>query len=302
MAACAAASVVAIGTTSAQQIVPAPAPVVERVAVEHRIRMGYRADARPFGYMDQSGKPSGYSIELCGMVAEALKAELGLGTLTIDWVPVAAANRFHAVSSGAVDMLCGADTVTLERRGEVAFSIPIFPGGIGVLMRGDAPANLREVLSGEGPTSRPTWRASASRVLQAKAFAAVTGTTAAQWLTTRIKDLQVLTVAWPVASYDAGVEAVMGRRVDALFGERAILLDLAQRHQPAGGLIVLDRLFTNEPLALALPLGDERLRLLVDRTLTTFYSSGALTTLYTKYFGMPDESAIAFFRSNTLPD
>ena len=302
LAACATAIVAAIGTISALQIVPAPAGTVARISAEHRIRIGYRTDARPFTYRDDSGNAAGYSIELCQMVAGAVRSELGLTALDVQWVPLPAADRFRDVGTGGMDLLCGADSVTLGRRAEVAFSIPIFPGGIGALMRGDAPQNLREVLSGQGETFRPTWRGNASRVLQAKAFAAVTGTTAVTWLTTRIKDLQVVTTAWPVSSYAAGVDAVRSRKVDALFGERAILLDLARRNQPAGELIVLDRLFTNEPLALTLPSNDEHFRLLVDRTLAKFYSSGALGALYTKYFGPPDQTAIAFFRWNALSD
>ena len=50
------------------------------------------------------------------------------------------------------------------------------------------------------------------------------------------------------------------------FGDRPILLDAAQRSASSGDLVVLDRLFTVEPLALALERGDEDFRLLVDRT------------------------------------
>ena len=46
--------------------------------------------------------------------------------------------RFDAIKLAQVDLLCGADTVTLARRADVAFSIPIFPGGIGALTRADA--------------------------------------------------------------------------------------------------------------------------------------------------------------------
>src|SRR5699024_2152673 len=98
---------------------------------------------------------------------------------------------------------------------------------------------------------------SATQILQAKAFAAVSGTTAAQWLPQRIKELQVVTKAMQVDTYDAGVSALLARRADALFGERALLLNIAKRHASQGDLLVLDRLFTYEPLALVLPRDDE---------------------------------------------
>ena len=279
-----------------------PGGTLDRIRDTGRIKLGYRTDARPFSYRDESGAAAGYSIALCEQIAGAVKSELRASTLTVEWVPVAAPDRFRAVREGLVDLLCEADTVTLERRSEVAFSIPIFPGGIGALLRSDAPPRLREVLSGRGQTFRPTWRASASQVLRARAFTAITGTTAEGWLAGRINDLKVLTTVSPVSTYDAGVDALLARRVDALFGERAILLDAARRHDGGRDLVVIDRLFTYEPLALALAPNDEPFRLFVDRTLTRFYASGSLGALYTKWFGEPDESAVTFFRWNTPSD
>lgn len=169
-------------------------------------------------------------------------------------------------------------------------------------MRADAPVRLRDVLAGRGQTFQPTWRASASAVLQAKSFAEVQGTRSEKWLDDRIRDLQVLTTVTPVSSYDAGVQALLDRRSDAFFGERAILLDLAKQHSAARDLTTIDRLFTYEPVALPLARDDESFRLLVDRAISRFNRSGKLGGLYTKWFGEPDDSTLAFFRWNTLPE
>jgi ABC-type amino acid transport substrate-binding protein len=306
--ACGIALLAAAPLVLAQKPAPAAAPAsvaagtLGRIRDAGRIRIGYRTDARPFSYRDESGQPAGYSVALCQRIADAAKGEPGLSSLTAEWVPLTVGDRFGALQQGQIDLLCGAETVTLERRTEVSFSIPIFPGGIGALVRADAPARLREVLSGRGQTFRPTWRASAAQVLQARAFAAVAGTTSEKWLTERIKDLQVIASVSLVSSSDAGIQALLDRRSDAFFGERAVLLDAARRHASARDLIVLDRLFTYEPLALACGRGDEDFRLFVDRTLSRFYVSGELGGLYTKWFGEPDESALTFFRWNTLTD
>ena len=82
------------------------------------------------------------------------------------------------VEDGAVDLLCGANTVTLTRREIVSFSIPIFPSGTGALLSADAPLALREVLAQGQPASRPIWRGSPARtVLERKTFSAIAGTT-----------------------------------------------------------------------------------------------------------------------------
>jgi len=295
---CAIACVVAMPVASVQS----PSGALDRIRDAGRIRLGYRGDARPFSYRDASGNAAGYSIALCQRIADAVQAEVRQPSLSIEWVPVAADGRFRAVQQGAVDVLCGADTMTLDRRRQVAFSIPIFPGGIGALLRADAPVRLQDVLNRRGATFHPTWRAAAASVLQARAFATVAGSTAQTWLTSRVEDLQVVTEAITVATYEAGVDAVRARRADALFGERAILLDAARNRAGARDLVVLDRRFTHEPLALALGANDDAFRLVVDRALSRLYVSGELRGVYTTWFGEPDESTVTFFRWAALPD
>ena len=60
-------------------------------------------------------------------------------------------------------------------------------------------------------------------------------------------------------------------------------------------LRVLNRQITQEPLALALPRGDEDLRLLVDATLSSTYSGSDFPNLYGKYFGPLDDANRKFF-------
>jgi len=278
------------------------AGALDRIRETARLRVGYRVDARPFSYTIGTGETAGYSIELCRKVADDVKTELGLNNLFVDWVPLGLGQRFSALQQGRVDLLCGADTVTLERRAEVSFSIPIFPGGVGALTRADAAPRLRDVLAGRGQPFRPTWRAAATQLLQSRAFSVVSGTTADEWLAARFADLHISADVRRVASYDAGVRAVVDRTSDALFGERAILLDAARRSGSGRDVVLVDRLFSYEPLAFALPRGDENFRLIVDRSLSRVYRSGAIGDIYTRAFGEPDEQTLAFFRWNALSD
>jgi ABC-type amino acid transport substrate-binding protein len=281
--------------------VPVPTGTLDRMRQAGRIRVGYRADARPLSYRDESGKPAGYSVELCQRIVEAAKGELGLADSPIEWVPVTAENRYQTLQQGEVDLLCGAESVTLSRRHDVSFSIPIFPGGIGALLRADAPAQLREVLAGSTSKSGPVWRGN-SQVLQAKTFAVVANTTAEKVLAEKMAEFKVTATVIPVDAYEKGVQQLLDRKCDVFFGDRAILLDAAKRSPSGRDLALLDRLFTYEPLALALPRGDEDFRLIVDRALSGLYRSGEIRAIYTKWCGEPDASVVTFFRWNTLPD
>ena len=278
-----------------------PATTLERVKASGTLNLGFRADARPFSYQD-GGKAAGYSVDLCQAIAESVKGELNLPALKVEWVPVTADNQLQAVQAHQVDALCGAASVTLERRKQVDFSTPIFPGGVGVLVRSDAPARFRSILAGQAKDYGPTWRAVALNILREQVFATVPGTTAEQFVKQRRKELQVNSKMVPVPSYDAGVQAVVDRQVNAFFADRSILLDAARRHPKTRDLTVMDREFTLEPLALVIGRNDDDFRLLVDRTLSGLYASAGFGDLYAKWFGKPDEAALAFFRWNTLPD
>jgi ABC-type amino acid transport substrate-binding protein len=273
-----------------------------RVRQTGTLRLGYYTDARPFSYKDEAGKPAGYAVALCEEIAGDVKAELGLPSLALEFVQVTVTDRFDALQQGRVDLLCGPSVETLARRKEVSYSIPIFPAGLGALLRADAPAQIRDVLEGREPPYRPLWRASIGLGLQKRTFSAVTGTTGMGWLTDKLSEFKIDAQIVPVESHDVGVQAVLNRTSDVLFGERSILLDAKKRNPSAGHLVVLDRLFTYEPLALALARDDEDLRLIVDRSLSRLIRSGEIQVLYRTFLGEPDESALTFFRLSALPE
>ena len=285
----------------AQKSTPAASPTLARIKQSGKITFGYQSDARPFSYRDQSGNAAGFTVALCKTVAGAIKTELALPNLNIEWVAVGPADRFTAVSTGKVDAFCGADTDTWSRRAEVAFSIPVFPGGIGALLRKDAPERLSEILN-QKPPSNPQWRASAGQLIQTQTFAVIGGTTAQTWLSGKLNEFKLSSKVVPVTSYDAGVMAVVDRQASVFFGDRAVLLDAIAHNSSGSKLEVLDRLFTYEAFALPLPRGDEAFRALVDRTLSRLYPTADFRTLYTQSFGEPTPDVVTFYRWNTRPE
>jgi len=282
-------------------VAPARAQTLDRIRSERKIAFGYRSDARPFSYRDEAGKPAGFSVALCSQIAGAIQAKAGSVKLETEFVPVDSAGQFDAVKTGTIDLLCGAATITLTRREEVSFSIPIFPSGIGALLRTDAPARMRDVLEGRPEPYRPRWRASLGQILEKRRFAVREGTTAQTWLADKLDEFNIIAETVPVDTYERGVADVVARRADVFFADRAILLDAAKHNASASDLAVLERQFTYEPLGLALARSDEDFRLLVDRVLSDAYRSGEVLNLYSTYFGEPDEKTIEFFRNNALP-
>jgi polar amino acid transport system substrate-binding protein len=279
------------------------AGTLDRIRQNGKVMLGYRTDAQPFSYRDESGNAAGYSVALCQAIVDGLKADLGLANLAIEWVPVTVDDRFTAVQQGKVDLLCGAESETLSRRREVSFSLPIYPSGIGALLAADAPYELQEILERGSPPTRPIWRGSPARtLLEAQTLSVVANTRAVDWLRERAAAFDIDARIVPVDSYDTGVQRLINGTSDVLFGDRAILLEAAKRNPAAHDLTLLDRRFTNEPIALVLARGDEDFRLVVDQKLSQTIRSDAFRGLYARWLGEFDQGSARFFRDTVLPD
>jgi putrescine:ornithine antiporter len=204
------------------------------------------------------------------------------------------------VQEKKVDLLCGA-AETLTTRKEVDFSVPIFPGGIGALVRANAPVGLKEVLSGR-PPSGPLWRGFPAQILEKQVFSVVAGTPTEKWLANQVDKFQLTANVVPVKSYEDGIQRVVDGSSNVFFADRSILLDTAKRSPSADDLTVLDRQFTYSPIAVALERGDADFRLLVDQALGQLFGSEEFHRSYVKWFGEPDAEADMFFRLSTLPE
>ncbi|MGH8688626.1 MAG: putrescine-ornithine antiporter [Burkholderiales bacterium] len=275
---------------------PAQAQTLAGVQKSGKIKLGYRADARPFSFKDESGQPAGYSVELCRHIASSLKA-------TADWVQVTLEDRFAQLKSGKVDLLCGADTETLSRRKDASFSVPVYPSGIGAIVRTDAPYGLVQALSERQQASRPLWRGTPTEMLlQAQTFAVVAGTQSETALQARLREFKLKARILAVKDYDAGVEAVLAGQAGAFFADQPILLEIVRRNAKAADLKFIGRRFTFEPIALAMRRGDEDFRLAVDSDLARMFRSDGFRAQYASWFGAPDAEEAAAIGMSALPE
>jgi polar amino acid transport system substrate-binding protein len=280
----------------------AEAQTLERIQAASKMVLGYESDARPFSF-DDSGKPDGFAIALCNLVVDEVKTTLKLPDLTVEWTQISAQDRLQAVRDGKIDLLCGADSITLTDSATVSFSLPIFPGGTGGVVRADTLEALRALLTDEQPPDRPIWRGAPARTfLDKKTFSAVAGSTSEVWLRERVKNLHLSSEIVPVNSFDEGLQRVVDGQSAAFFGSLPILLNSVSRSADASALAVLQRQFTYEPIGLALSRGDEDFRLVVNRALSHAYRDEGFRELFTQWFGTPEDALVIFFTQTVLPD
>lgn len=277
------------------------AQTLERIQESGTFNLGFVPDQPPFSSKSGDNPPTGYAVELCQRVVDAVRRELKLPRLTVNYTPAGIQDGLDKIEKGQIDILCGAITETLKRRERVSFSIPVFTSGIGVLLREDAPYGLVRVLKGEVPHTGARWRATINRGLVNHVYAVHAGTTSEEWVRRQIATLGVIARVVTVDTHQEGVEMVADRTADAYFADRVILEQYAARRTDPHELMVLDRYFTYEPLALALARRDEDFRLMVDTALSALYRSDDFVDLYTDYFGAPSETTRTLFKTYALP-
>ena len=93
----------------------ADGPTLTRVRDTGVIVIGYRPASLPFSYLDAQLRPTGYTVELCDRVVDAVRNRLQLPDLEVRRVEVASATRMPLVINGTLDLECGITTHTAER-------------------------------------------------------------------------------------------------------------------------------------------------------------------------------------------
>jgi ABC-type amino acid transport substrate-binding protein len=262
----------------------ADAGVLDRLRQDKTLRIAYRNDAPPFSFMDGTGAPAGFMVDLCKAVAQKLEADLKLGDLKIAYVPVTATNRFDVIAKGDADLLCEPTSATLSRRGQVDFSIATFIDGAGVLVRADQPSDFHEFAG--------------------KKIGVLAGTTTDQALRNSLTEAGMSAEVVPTKTHDEGLSMLDAGQLTAYFADRSILMSLLASSKAPKNLHLADNYLTLEPYALALPRGDEDFRLAVDRALSHIYRSGEIASIMQRSFGSvtPSNTLQMLYEISALPE
>jgi ABC-type amino acid transport substrate-binding protein len=263
----------------------ASAGTLDRIGQEKAIRIAYREDAPPFSYKDKIGEAGGFMVDLCRAVATKIAAQRNLSDLKVVYVPVTAADRFEAITQQKADLLCEPTTATLSRREQVDFSIPTFLDGAGLMVRADAPKNLRD--------------------LAGQKIGVLGGTTTEESLRNSLKDAGVTGDVVTAKTHGEGLAMLDEGKISAYFGDRSILLFLVKDSKAPEKLRLSDDYLSVEPYALALPRGDSDFRLAVDRALSHIYRSGEIGPIFERTFGgkaKPSQVLQTLYLISSLPD
>jgi polar amino acid transport system substrate-binding protein len=124
-------------------VTAASADVLDDIKKKGVLVVGTKADYRPFGFLDPSGKIVGFEPDLAADVAKRLGVKLEL-------IPVVASNRIQFLQQGKIDMMIATMSDTPERRKIVDIVEPNYYGsGTNVLAPKSAGLKSWEQLRGK---------------------------------------------------------------------------------------------------------------------------------------------------------
>ena len=241
---------------------------LEKIRSTGVITIGHRESSIPFSYYDKNEKVVGYGMDLCYLVADAVKARLGLAKLEVKLVPITPSLRIPSILSGKIDLACETMTNNLERQKVVAFSSTYFVAANRFVSK--ATANLRTLDDLKGRTVVSTIGSTNLR---------------------QISELNAqrnlgLTIVAAKDNFEA-FRMLESDRAAAHFMDDILLYGAVANSATPADYVVSEEALSIEPYGIVLPRDDAAFKKVADDALSAIYRSGEINKIYAKWFLNP---------------
>lgn len=244
------------------------ADTLTKIRETQTITIAHREASLPFSYLDDNKKPVGYAVDLCLKIADAVRRELKLSQLKIQYLSVTSSDRIPALREGKADLECGSTTNNLERRKQVAFTIPHFVAGARMVVR--ANSGIRN------------WSD-----LRDKKVATTKGTTSVKLLNDRDKVRALNLSLIEGRDHAESFGMVEKGEAEAFVMDDVLLFGLRANAQNPAEFVVAGDALSLEPYAIMLRKDDASFKALVDREMGRIILDGEIYKLYDKWFRNP---------------
>ena len=271
--------IISIGLIGATVLLTAPASFAQfdamdpatvsgtlaRVKTTGVVRIGYREASIPFSFLDRSGRPVGYSIDICNAIVEEIGRMLDRDALNVDYVKVTSDDRLEAIAEGRIDLECGSTTNNLERRERVDFSPMIFVSGTKVMV----PVAV-------------AWRD--FRDLKGRKLAVTRGTTNARALKTLDQKFSLGITLVEGADHEDSYRLLAEGKVDAFATDDVLLYGLIALHRSRSRFKVAGEFLSYDPYGIAFRRNEPELRDAVERAIRNLVIAHDIGPIYAKWF------------------
>ncbi len=253
--------------------------VLKRISENGVIKMGHREASVPFAYI-KDGNVQGYSIDLCDLFVEKIKATLKMPNLKVKHVPVTSQTRLALIANGSIDMECGSTTNNLTRQKQVDYLPVTFITGTKLASK-----------KGSGITEIED--------LDGKAIALAQGTTNEKAIKRVMKEKGIKIKIVNVKDHPQGWLALTSGRVDAYATDDVLLYGLISKSKNPDQFQVTGRFLSYDPYGLMVPRNDSTYRRIGTVLLADLMRSGEMLEIYNKWFN-PGPTNINMPISDTL--
>lgn len=243
-------------------------PVLDDIRSRGRIVIAHRESSVPFSFVDASGKPVGYAVDLCKRIAEAVRARLGLRTLAVEYLEVTPADRIPVIVERRADLECGSTTNNAERRQKVAFTVPHYVTGARYLVRSDSAVNELQGFQG-------------------KKLVSTTGTTPLKAITNANRERLLGITILEAPDHARAVEMVEKGEADGFAMDDVLLFGLRAGRADPSRLKVVGKFLTIEPLAIMFAKNDPEFKQIVDDEMKRLVTGREIYSVYDRWFAAP---------------
>jgi glutamate/aspartate transport system substrate-binding protein len=230
-----------------------------------QITIGHRESSIPFSYLDDKQQPVGYAMDLCAKVVDAIKADLKLPALKVNYQPVTSANRIPLLQNGTIDLECGSTTNSVERQKTVSFGPTYFVINVTAAVKKNSGIKTLADLNG-------------------KTISTTSGTTAVpllkQYERTKAADIKEIYGKDHAESF----LLLAQDRVAAFVMDDVLLAGQIANAQNPGEYMIIKESLRTEPYSMMLRKDDPQFKALVDKTITGVMKSGEVNKIYAKWF------------------
>jgi glutamate/aspartate transport system substrate-binding protein len=230
------------------------------------INIGYRDSSIPFSYLDDNQKPIGFAIDICARIVDAVKNELKLDKLTVEFNPVTSSTRIPLLANGTIDLECGSTTNNPDRLKQVAFTNTHFLTATRFVSKKSSNLNSIDDLKGKSV-------ASSSGTTNIKQL---TEANAARNLGINIIPAKEHAESFLMVETDRAVAAVLDDILLASF--------VAGSKDPAAYVISNDAFSKPEPYGIMLRKDDPAFKKVADGATAALFQSADGQKLYDKWF------------------
>jgi glutamate/aspartate transport system substrate-binding protein len=259
---CALAAFALAGTTAAQE------GTLKKIKDSGTITIGHRDASVPFSYYDDKQQPIGYAMDLCARIVEAVKADLKMPALKVNYQLVTSANRIPLMANGTIDLECGSTTNNIARQKEVSFTITHFV-----------------------TANRWAYKKSSNvpklADLKGKTIVSTAGTTNIKGMTeiNAAKNLGMNIIS--ANGHPEAFQMVETGRAVAFAMDDILLASLVAQARNPADYAISSEATSVEPYGIMLRKDDAAFKKVVDAAMTNTYKSGAINAIYSKWFEKP---------------